>query len=251
MSVKSFVDAVKGKGPAATALTVRQALACRDIFFYGALLESPDVQALRGTAEEPFLRLLEVFCYGTVADVPSLPAEAQALLQGFILLKLQQLSLLSLCATKRCVTYDEVARATGLNAADARELEDLVIDTVTDGLLNGKIDPLQRQVEVTDVAAREVHPHDTAALNAMIAKLEQWKNKCEQQLRKIAEVQAADKDDALTRQGMRAAMAVEEQSRMEDVLGSLSRDHSALRDGGMPARQPASARQGMGSRGSR
>jgi hypothetical protein len=250
MSVKSFVDAVAGKGPGAAALIVRQALASRDIFFFGSLFETAEVQALQGTPDEPMLRLLEVFCFGTIADVPSLPTAAQAFLQGSILMKLRQLSFLSQAASKRRLTYSEIAAATGLSELDTRELEDMVIDTVTDGLLAGKIDPLQRRVDVSDVTAREVHPNDAATLDDMIGKLTAFKSKCEVQLRKLAAVKQANADDALGRQGWKAARDAEEASRMDSTLAAIASDHAALRDGPSLTR-PNSGRQYLGSRGAR
>ena len=228
MSLKAFVGLVEGKAPPAAALIVRQALASRDVFFYAGLLETPEVQALRGTTDASIFSLLEVFCFGTIKDLAKLPVEAQKLVTGNILLKLKQLSLLSLCARRRSVTYDEIAAA--LDVADSRELEDIVIDTVTDGLLRGKIDPQRRQVDVTDVAAREVIPGDVKSIDSMIETLRQWKSKCEAQLKSLDLVVRECASDVTVKQATNAAFAAEEQSRLQDTIEFVARDHAAMRE---------------------
>lgn len=174
-SIAEYCESVRGKEGAAAAVVVRQALATPHIYFYGQLLQMPEVEALRGTAHGFLVSLLELFAFGTYSDATKLPAEGQQFLTATMKSKLRQLSLVSLCAKSRRINYQEITAATEIS--DTRELEDLIIDTITTGLLSGRIDQRAAQLEVFEVSARDVNV--AKEVDIMIGKMERWLGRCE------------------------------------------------------------------------
>ena len=83
--------------------------------------------------------------------------------------KLKQLTLVSLASKARNISYDVLQRE--LDIPDVRVLEDVIIDSITSGLLQGKLDQASRSLEVVDVIGRDVQRSD---LDGMIATLGAW-----------------------------------------------------------------------------
>ena len=83
------------------------------------------------------------------------------------------------------ITYDAMMAATGITGV--REIEDLVIDCIYEGVLtNAKMDQQKRLIEVDVVVGRDVHASQVAQMAAVLAA---WEERSEQLL-KIAEQQA-------------------------------------------------------------
>jgi hypothetical protein len=166
----AVAEQVHGKPPAAAAALVKQELGRPSTYFFGQLYHAAEVQALKG---QPVFEVLELFAYGTLADVPSLSADAKGLVTPNMTGKLKRLTLVSLAQRDRRLSYDTLFA--GLQVEEGRELEDLVIDAVTEGLLTARIDQRSRTVEVTYAAARDVKREDVGALkDALVA----WRGRC-------------------------------------------------------------------------
>uniref|UniRef100_A0A7S1Q8Y1 PCI domain-containing protein n=1 Tax=Neobodo designis TaxID=312471 RepID=A0A7S1Q8Y1_NEODS len=166
----AVADLVHGKPPAAAAALVKQELGRPSTYFFGQLYHTPEVQALKG---QPVFEVVELFAYGTLADVSSLSAEAQTMITPNMTNKLKRLTLVSLAQHDRRLSYDRLFA--GLQVDEGRELEDLVIDAITEGLLAARIDQRGRTVEVTYAAARDVKREAVGALKeALVA----WRARC-------------------------------------------------------------------------
>ena len=100
-----------------------------------------------------------------------------------MLLKLKRLTLVTLAQEDRHLSYDKLFAA--LDVADGRELEDLVIDAVTEGLLSARIDQQGRTIEVAYAACRDVRQEDVPALKAALTA---WSDRCARAIRDLDQV---------------------------------------------------------------
>jgi COP9 signalosome complex subunit 7 len=103
-----------------------------NVYQFDPLLHHPNIQQLRDTNPDHY-RLLEIFAHGTWQDYHSqLPPLTPK--QSF---KLKQLTLISQ-AHKKVVAYKDLLQL--LDLASIRELEDLIIQTIEQELIMGKLD---------------------------------------------------------------------------------------------------------------
>ncbi|KAJ1435281.1 hypothetical protein B484DRAFT_446125 [Ochromonadaceae sp. CCMP2298] len=149
---------------------IQQVISHKKIFVFGELLAMPSVQSLK---DEPEFRsafnTLELFAYGTFGDYTSKRGdylELTAVQES----KLKQLSVLSLAAHQRTVSYATLQAALAVDSV--RALEDLIIETIYAGLLRGRLDPQGRQLRAHSCAARDVRLSD---VDGLIETLTQWR----------------------------------------------------------------------------
>lgn len=164
--LQQFVLLAQSARGAACAALIRKVLAHPKVFVFGELLALPSVQDLQGTEHAPALALLNTFAYGTWSD---LAPDAAAALEPAMALKLKKLSVVSMCASADVLAYDVLQRAVAISSV--RELEDLLISLIYDGLLRGKLDQRSNHIEVAHAIGRDVHPDEVAQ---MAAKLQRW-----------------------------------------------------------------------------
>lgn len=122
-----------------------QVLNKEKIFVFGELLEMENVQALRGTEFEPHLKLLELFAYGTYSDYAAAPTSFPELSKKMIV-KLRMLSIVSLAHLSKKVPYADLLAELGVG--NVRDLEDLIIDTIYAGLLDGRLNQAKEILNV-------------------------------------------------------------------------------------------------------
>jgi COP9 signalosome complex subunit 7 len=191
--------------PRAAADLVTRATSNPNTFLFTELLYLPQINALRESEEySSYLALLKIFSYGTYeayttsSNLPPLN-DAQ-------LLKLRQLSLLTLARDRANLSYDALSKALGLSGS--RALEDLVISAIYAGLLDATLDPYRQAVQVNSVAPlRDLAP---SAIPPMIAALQAWSSRCSTTLSDLESQIASIKATALRR-------AQEKQSRDEKL----------------------------------
>ncbi|CAK9105453.1 COP9 signalosome complex subunit 7b (SGN7b) (Signalosome subunit 7b) (JAB1-containing signalosome subunit 7b) [Durusdinium trenchii] len=182
--IEQFLLLAKGNSGKAAAALVEKVLNHKHIFVFGEILELENVAKLRGTDDEGWLRALEIFAFGTyqeyVGKQASLPplSEAQAH-------KLRQLTLVSLASSKKdkVLGYDDLLQALGLETA--RELEDLIIESIFSKLVQGKLNPGRRQFEVESVMGRDVRDQD---IDSMLATLGGWCDRAESVMGRLEEL---------------------------------------------------------------
>ena len=225
--VQAFVRQVAGKSGAGVALVVKQALGRPGLFFYGALLHAPEVQALAtaGGALQATYDLLKVFTYGTLKDVDGLSAEAKEQLTPNLKAKLTQLTLVTLAKDARQLSYPLLLKE--LQIPDVRTLEDLVIDTITEGLVVAKLDQKASTVDFTEVAARDVQLDE---IDSLIGALEAWEGRCDSAVKELAEVSASTQKALDLEVGSAKANEMREEMVMDDCKRELSLQREMLDD---------------------
>jgi len=171
-----LAKAAKGK---ACAAVIQQALGAPNVFVFGELLEMPNVQQLAETEDKNALELLKIFAYGTYADYkagqfPTLtPAQTK---------KLRQLTIVSLSAQSKVIPYHVLQKQ--LEISELRELEDLIIDAIYQGVIQGQLDQRRSQLEVELTMGRDLKPE---AMDAMLSVLTNWAGQADSLLSTIKE----------------------------------------------------------------
>jgi len=95
-------------------------------------------------------------------------------------LKLKQLTIVQLASENRTIQYSLLLDK--LNIQSLRELEDLIIECVYQGLLEGKLDQEKHLFQVDQTIGRDIKPQD---IDRIISVLIDWQKKSENQLEEI------------------------------------------------------------------
>ncbi|KAJ3177833.1 COP9 signalosome complex subunit 7a [Gaertneriomyces sp. JEL0708] len=191
--LEPFLLLSKSAKGAACIQLIQDVLAAPGVYVFSELLEMPNVQELRQDAKcEPYLRLLELFAYGTyrdfIAQASTLPS-----LSAIQLRKLRHLSMVTLSSDCRSLAYDMLLDY--LQIPNVRELEDLIIDAIYQELIKGKLDQKKKCLEVEYAMGRDVRPEQ---VDSLISTLGTWAKTSEnvlaaidEQITKIAEASKA------------------------------------------------------------
>ncbi|WVF73015.1 hypothetical protein IAT40_007833 [Kwoniella sp. CBS 6097] len=141
------------KGAAAAKIIV-DATAAPGVYVFSELLDLPNIQELANDPTyESHHGLLRLFAFGTLADYETNSSSYPSLLPAHIL-KLKQLTLVSLALQHRSLTYDQLL--TSLKLESIRQLEDLIIDVIYAGLLGGKMHHNEKVLHIDWVAGRDL-----------------------------------------------------------------------------------------------
>lgn len=168
----------------ATALTsiIVEATSHPSLFAFSEILSLPNLLQLEATEDSVYLDMLRLFAHGTWGDYKS-KADCLPELIPDQILKLKQLTVLTLTETCKVLSYDKLMQE--LDVANVRELEDFLIDKcIYSGIVRGKLDHLRRCFEVHFSACRDLRP---AQLGNMIQTLENWLSTSENLLVSIEE----------------------------------------------------------------
>ncbi|KIW84934.1 hypothetical protein Z517_00322 [Fonsecaea pedrosoi CBS 271.37] len=173
----------KTPSPRFIAELIKGAISAPGAYIFTELLQLPVIQSLRGTQGESWLKLLEIFSWGTYEEFkadPSLPPLDEA--QTF---KLRQLSLLTLASpfaptskntTANALTYPGLLAT--LLLSTSQELEYLVTQSIYSGLLTARLSPTSSPptVHIMSVAPlRDLRPHSLPVLWQI---LQTWESRC-------------------------------------------------------------------------
>ncbi|CZS99152.1 related to ACOB protein [Rhynchosporium agropyri] len=180
--------------PRAAANLIESATSASNTFIFAELLQAPNIQALSSSSEfSSHLSLLKIFSYGTYSDYissTSLPP-----LNPAQMLKLRQLSLLTLAKNQADLTYANLLSHLGLETL--REVEDLVISAIYAGLVSATLDPYHQLVAVTSVSPlRDLQPD---SIPAMLSTLNEWSTRCVSTLADLEKQIAGIKAEAMKR----------------------------------------------------
>lgn len=159
--------AQSAKGKAAT-MVIEQILAHTSIYYFAPFLKHPNIQNLRGTEHEPHLNLLKHFAYSTYAEYQTKKASLPPLSPP-MLTKLKQLSIVSLAAHSKRLAYKDLLK--DLEISNVRELEDMIIESMYQGLVAGKLDQANAVFEVKFAVGRDLPVEE---IPVMIKKLQDW-----------------------------------------------------------------------------
>lgn len=171
--LEQFVLLAKtAKGHAAVGL-VKQALEAPGVYVFGELLDMPNILDLETTPHVPYLRLLTLFAYGTYrqysenkADYPELTDIMQR--------KLRLLTVVSLATESKLIAYERLQEE--LEMENVRDLEDLVIQGASAGVVFGKLDQKNKHFEVDSFIGRDLKKED---IGDIVNVLGSWCDTCD------------------------------------------------------------------------
>ncbi|PIA30863.1 hypothetical protein AQUCO_05300004v1 [Aquilegia coerulea] len=183
------------------------------LFGFSEILSVPNVVQLQGTEHSVYLDLLRLFAHGTWSDYKSNSGRLPPLVPDQVL-KLKQLSVLTLAETDKVLPYDNLMQE--LDVSNVRELEDFLInDCMYAGIVRGKLDQLRRCFEVQFAAGRDLRPEQ---LGGMIQTLETWLNTSDNLLHSIQEkIKWADTMSELDKKHRK-----EVEDKVDDIKKSLT-----------------------------
>ncbi|KAL6183467.1 hypothetical protein ACLB2K_044878 [Fragaria x ananassa] len=185
------------------------------LFAFSEILAVPNVLQLQGTEYAIYIDMLRLFAHGTWSDYKSNASLLPPLVPDQII-KLKQLTVLSLAETNKVLSYDQLLEQ--LDLSNVRELEDFLInECMYMGIIRGKLDHLKRSVEVQFAAGRDLKP---GQLGNIIDSLTDWLATTDNVLVTIEEkIKWADKKCELN-----ATHQKEVKDRVEEVKKSLGHD---------------------------
>ncbi|KAL9234349.1 hypothetical protein vseg_009229 [Gypsophila vaccaria] len=183
------------------------------LFAFSELLSVPSVSQLQGTEHSKYLTLLRLFAHGTWTDYKTNVDSLPSLLPDQIL-KLKQLTLLTLAETNKVLPYDLLMQQ--LDVTNVRQLEDFLInECMYAGIVRGKLDQWRRCFEVQFAAGRDLRP---GQLGNMIHTLANWLTTSDNLLQTIQDkIKWAD---AMSESNIKHKKEVED--RVEELKKTLS-----------------------------
>jgi COP9 signalosome complex subunit 7 len=169
------------KDSKAVAGFVKQVLSSPNVFVFGEILELEGVKQLEKGDEEAklHLELLNIFAYGTYTNYKANEAKLPKLTKQQ-LTKLKQLSIVSMAAENRIISYKALEEK--LDISNVRELEDLIIDCIYQGIIIGRLDQGRGQLEVEHAIGRDIRP---GQIDSLLTTLSNWSNSSEQLMKTI------------------------------------------------------------------
>ncbi|KAG4186230.1 hypothetical protein ERO13_A08G029500v2 [Gossypium hirsutum] len=154
--IDHFVKQVSAQKGSALGSVFVEATSHPSLFAFSEILAVPTVAELEGTDNSVHLEMLRLFAHGTWSDYKRNSGKFPQLVPDQVL-KLKQLTVLTLAETKKVLSYDQLMLE--LDVTNVRELEDFLInDCMYAGLVRGKLDQLQRYFEVQFAAGRDLRP---------------------------------------------------------------------------------------------
>lgn len=184
---------------------IQQVLTHPSVHVFGEFIDLPIVQELKGTSNQNWFDLLQVFAFGTYADYDE---TYHPVLTDQMLRKLQYLTIVSLAAQNRKLSYDSLLKE--LRLQHVRQLEDLIIEAVYANLIKGKLDQKQRCLEVDSTMSRDVR---TEQIGTMVSVLGDWLSNCDSVLLSI-EQQIANANEV-------KEQTIQKRNELELCIGNL------------------------------
>ncbi|KAK2415356.1 COP9 signalosome complex subunit [Trifolium repens] len=170
-------QATAASNPPALSSVIVDATSHPLLFAFSEILALPNVDQLESSDSKVYLDMLRLFAHGTWSDYKS-NAERLPQLVPDQILKLKQLTVLTLAETYKVLPYDQLMQE--LDVTNVRELEDFLInECMYAGIVRGKLDQLRRCFEVQFAAGRDLRP---GQLGNMIQTLSNWLSTSENML---------------------------------------------------------------------
>ncbi|KAG4132575.1 hypothetical protein ERO13_D08G040200v2 [Gossypium hirsutum] len=215
--IDHFVKQASAQKGSALGSVVVEATSHPSLFAFSEILAVPTVAELEGTDNSVHLEVLRLFAHGTWSDYKRNSGKLPQLVPDQVL-KLKQLTVLTLAETKKVLSYDQLMLE--LDVTNVRELEDFLInDCMYAGLVRGKLDQLRRYFEVQFAAGRDLRP---GQLGSMIQTLSNW---------------LATSDNLL--------VTIQDKIKWADTMSELDKKHrKELEDRVMEVRKAVSVKEG-------
>lgn len=128
---------------------------------------------LKTGENERIYNTLNLFAFGTYQNYLK-NKESVIPLTPIMEKKLKHLTVLTLATQRKTLPYDELMIE--LDIKNVRHLEDLVIEAFYAGLINGKLDQKNRQLEIDYAVARDIQKEN---IQDIIDCLQDWLKSCE------------------------------------------------------------------------
>ncbi|CAH0488844.1 unnamed protein product [Peronospora farinosa] len=204
-SLEQFTLLAKNARGRACVALIQQVLSNKKLFVFRELLDMPNVEALRDSEYKEHYELLRIFCFGTYNDYITRKHEMPELtLQQMN--KLRKLTAVSLAHKFKNIPYDTLMQDLGVSTI--REVEDILIETIYSGLIQGKLDQKLRCFVVKYAVGRDTHHED---VDEMIQKLTNWKMQSAEICEKINTIlslaEKQEEDERERDEGIRNKMA--------------------------------------------
>ncbi|XP_029930827.1 COP9 signalosome complex subunit 7b-like [Myripristis murdjan] len=158
---------------------INQLLAAPGVSDFGEFLDLSCVQELSGGPDEGYLHLLTIFAYGTYHDYKALKNTLPPL-NEIQKNKLRHLSIVNLAANVQVIPYSVLMK--DLDLVSVRQLEDLLIEAMYAGVIQGKLDQCRQQLEVDFCISRDIPYEGIVKISSILT---QWCSNCETVLTSI------------------------------------------------------------------
>ncbi|CAI5711621.1 unnamed protein product [Hyaloperonospora brassicae] len=170
-SLEQFTLLAKNARGRACVALIQQVLSNKKLFVFRELLDMPNVEALRDSEYKEHYELLRIFCFGTYTDYVARKHELPEL-TPLQVNKLRKLTAVLLAHRFKNIPYDTLMQE--LDVSTVREVEDILIEAIYSGLIQGKLDQKLRCFVVKYAVGRDTHDE---GVDEMIEKLTNWKKR--------------------------------------------------------------------------
>lgn len=202
-----------------------------DVFHFGDLLLSARAQLGEVSEFMPLLEVLSIFAFGTLSDLSDFQRRRASplALPDDAILKLKQLTLLSLCSEHKTLRTEDLLRP--LSARDSGEVEDIVLQCVGAGLFAAKIDQRRQVIVVHSCVGRDV---PSSQLDEIIVRLQHWQAACASVLAALGQQHSTSalQQEILMREKEAFDAALRQKHSMSSMSSSHLKASGAHADGG-------------------
>eukprot|EP01127_Copromyxa_protea_P001597 TRINITY_DN11555_c0_g1_i1.p1 TRINITY_DN11555_c0_g1~~TRINITY_DN11555_c0_g1_i1.p1 ORF type:complete len:296 (+),score=62.43 TRINITY_DN11555_c0_g1_i1:64-888(+) len=233
-----------------------------NVYVFGELLQTENIQALTKGEYKKYHDLLSIFAYGRYSDYAS-NTENLPKVSPKQLTKLRQLTVVSLATENRVIPYSKLTTELGLSST--RECEEVIIDALYKGILTGKLDSGTKQVTIESALGRDVQPQD---IDSLLAVLTQWeKDSAElvtaieekmkfateehEKLAKMKELHSKRLDETKANLKLIMESEMDNQGGMMGMMGGMMGMMGGMGMGGMPYEDDRGKGRGKDKKGKR
>jgi len=179
--LEQFVLLAKNAKGAAAVELVKQALEAPGVFVYGELLDMINIQELENNEDTAvYLELLKLFAFGTYKQFLNIEATSRPQLSPQMQRKLRMLSVVTLAEREKLIPYSTLQSELCLETV--RDVEDLIIEGISCGIMSGKLDQKNSHFEPDFVIGRDIRQSD---LGGIVSVLSNWCDVCDTMLTSI------------------------------------------------------------------
>ncbi|CCG82724.1 COP9 signalosome complex subunit 7a [Taphrina deformans PYCC 5710] len=214
---------------------IAQAVASPSVFTFTELLQMPNIHALAGTESARFLKLLQIFSFGTYrqyldgqGSLPTLDKPARD--------KLKMLTLVSIAGETHHISYGQLMQ--DLDITTTRELEDLIIEAFYASLIKAKLNSSAQTVYIESTIGRDINPE--SSVDSILASLRHWSQTCDSVLGEIQK----SVQEVKTKIDTKNKDAETHQRAIEEVRKRLQRSEQPSLTGGRGKRSAGCEQQG-------
>jgi len=181
-TINDYVKLATGTTGSTLIALIKKSLSEKTIFVYGELLALDNVKNLEKATgdDKKIYEQLQLFAYGDYQDYKNGGETKYGTLNPTQTKKLKMLTIASLGAKSSEITYERLQKA--LDVTNVRDFEDIILDTIYEGLIFAKLDQSEKIVQIDFAIGRDVK---TEQLKEMQIVLANWLKKSEELIQTI------------------------------------------------------------------